>query len=330
MLFLSATNDFHGILDRAFLSAELLPHDDWRVSQNLHHNHSQSAEQWILINRWFDLYLKGKAVALPQTPPSTLTAAGNGANFTLTPERQGPGGDELESVEILYSRDPNPVARFWKTAPAREKGGTWSARLPVRKGTTLRAFAQCTYRLAGGEEVEALQGGVTSTFSITSALQTHSVGELRAEAVREGAMHVPVFHDFVAHGLSGWSGSDRGDLRTYRPRDPDRATPPAGAALGCHFEDVPRKATLRVFVSRNEFLFNKQQKQTFIASHPISPETTEIRFTPADFKLQGGEETLSDWNDIVHLSIDVIAVDNGQHVHLARDYAGGVLRRITW
>jgi dienelactone hydrolase len=330
VLFLSATNDFHGILDNAFRCGALLPHGNWRVSQNLHYNHALSAEQWILINRWFDLYLKGEGAPLARMAPATLEVDGAQATFTVAPEQRGAAGDELVSVEVLYSRDPNPIARFWKTAPAREEGDSWSAQLPVRQGTILRAFAQCTYRFADGEQCEALEGGATATYSITSALQTYAAGDYRAEAVRQQAVHDPVFHDFVADGLSGWSGGDRGNLRTYRPRDPDRATPPAGAALVCHFAEVPRKATLRVHLSKNEFLFNKQQKQTFIASRPIGEDATEIRFTPADFKLQGGEQTLSDWSDIVHLSIDVIAVDKGRHVHLARDYAGSVLRRITW
>ncbi len=161
-------------------------------------------------------------------------------------------------------------------------------------------------------------------------MQTHSEGEYRAEAVREGARHVAVFHDFTAEGLTGWSGDDRGNIRSYRPRDPDRAAPPADAALVIHLAEVPRKATVRIHVSKNEFLFNGEQKQMFIATQGITPETTAVRFAPADFKLQGGENLMTDWQDVVHLSIDVIAVENGQHIHLARDYAGSVLERMVW
>lgn len=332
VLFLSATNDFHGILDNAFRCGALLPHDNWRVSQNLHYNHALSAEQWILINRWFDLYLVGEGAPLARMAPTTLEVAGTAATFTVTPEQRSAAGDELVSVEVLYSRDPNPIARFWKTASAQQQGGTWSAQLPVRPGTTLRAFAQCTYRLAGGEEVEALQGGVTSTFSITSALQTHAEGDYRAEAVREGARHLAVLHDFTAQGFAGWSsGSGSGNLRSYLSRDPDRAVPPADAALVLHFEKVPRRGTVRIHVSKNEFLFNKKQKQMFIATHGIGPQTMTVRLLPADFKLQGGEDLMADWQDMVHLGIAVLTVEDGKHIQLAREYAGsGVLQRITW
>ena len=250
VLFLSATNDFHGILDNTFRCGALLPHSNWRVSQNLHSNHALSAEQWILINRWFDLYLKGGTTSLAAMAPATLVVKGAEATFTVSPEHRSAAGDELVTVELLFTRDPNPVARLWKTAAAEEQDGSWTARLPLRPGTILRAFAQCTYRLADGQQFEALQGGTTTTYSITSELKTHIAGELRPEAVREAASHQAVFHDFVKQGLTSWGGGHGDSLRSYLPRDPDCATPREEAALVCHFDKVPRQASLRIRVSK--------------------------------------------------------------------------------
>ena len=86
--FISSTNDFHSVFDRIYRSMALVPHSDWRVSTNLHQNHGPGPEQWVMLNLWFDQYLKGVDQHIPVTPPSTFSVSGDVASFSVTPEDQ--------------------------------------------------------------------------------------------------------------------------------------------------------------------------------------------------------------------------------------------------
>lgn len=326
VLILNATNDFHGIMERTYEGAHSLPHDQWRASYLLHYNHSLSPEQWALTNRWFDHFLKGTGKPLPPTPASEWEEDDDGiGTFTVRPEAI----DRVASVEILYSHDPNPRSRFWKTAPADSTASdSWTARIPRRPELPLFIFAQCTYRL--GEEVETFDG-TTSTFTLTSDLHAEYPENIDAASLREKAQARKVFHDFSEDGLEGWSASlaTRG-LRTYRFQDPDRAVPSPETKLFCHFGQIEKPASFRLRLSRNEFLNNGEKKQTFVFAQQVRPGAEKLEISCSDFKEQGGEETLDSWEDVTHLTLEVLGVENGEHVHLAHQWAGDELQRMTW
>ena len=72
VMFISSSNDFHAAFERIYRSMNLIPHKNWRVSTNIHANHGPSPEQWVMLNKWFDHYLKGKGELPPGTPKSTF------------------------------------------------------------------------------------------------------------------------------------------------------------------------------------------------------------------------------------------------------------------
>ena len=51
--FITSSNDFHSTYERIQHAMNLLPHDNWRISANLHKNHGPGPEQWALLNQWF-------------------------------------------------------------------------------------------------------------------------------------------------------------------------------------------------------------------------------------------------------------------------------------
>ncbi|MGI9496983.1 MAG: alpha/beta hydrolase family protein, partial [Mariniblastus sp.] len=46
VLFISSSNDFHSTFERIYQSMDLLQHQDWRVTTNIHQNHGPGPEQW--------------------------------------------------------------------------------------------------------------------------------------------------------------------------------------------------------------------------------------------------------------------------------------------
>lgn len=325
VLFLGATNDFHGIFDRSFRCAQLVPHGQVHVSNLLHFNHSLGAANWILVNRFFDHHLKGTGPPLPAAAASALTLdSASLATFLVTPSEI----DSLESVEILYSHDPRPRTRFWKTAAATRSGDTWTAELPVRDHLPLHAFAQCTYRL--GETVEAFEGS-TGVFNLASRLQTHQPKEIKLDLLTAVAKPNPVFHDFTRDGLNGWGGPlSRGGPRTYKFQDPERAVPAPGDRLVFTFDELPENAAFRLILTKNAFLGNGKPKQTFVFGASLTPESRELVVAASDLKLQGGEETMSGWEEIVDCSIGILRIENGRHVDVTREWAGSNLQSMTW
>ena len=83
----------------------------------------------------------------------------------------------------MYSVDPDPQARFWRTAEATSTNNTWSAQLPIMStDQPLVAFANVHYRLDNPEPVQFAKP--TSTFALSSLLHTATPEELRRAKVR--------------------------------------------------------------------------------------------------------------------------------------------------
>ena len=212
VMFISSSNDFHSAFDRIYQSMDLLPHDNWRVSTNIHENHGPNAEQWILVNKWFNLHLKGTDEYVPATPKSQLLIKGKEATFTVTPENQY---NDLKEVEIYYSYDPNSTTRFWIRAEAKQDKAKnkWSADLTLHSKLPLYTFAICRYSL--GKEIDTLQGN-TSTFTVNSTEQFYMPKDLDLKLLSTLGKS-EIVEDF-SNGIQDWSY--RGNLRTYKFQNP--------------------------------------------------------------------------------------------------------------
>lgn len=67
----------------------------------------------------------------------------------VTPDTSMP----IERVQLLYSVDPDPQARFWRTATATREGEVWTASLPILSGDllSLRAYNEKNGKLLGSK-----------------------------------------------------------------------------------------------------------------------------------------------------------------------------------
>lgn len=303
VLLLSASDDFHSRFEFIYQCMDALPHKNWRVSQNLHFSHSLGPEQWILMNRWFDQYLKGEPINLPKTAETNLKVdvENRSADFSVTPDRV----DELVALDIYYSHDPNPKSRFWIHAEADENDGTWTATLPIGEKLPLVVFADCAYPLE--QPIEAFQG-IAKTFTLTSNDEVYLPEEIEAERLFSGAKPQAVFSDFQKDGFRDWGfRPSGGGMTTYKFRDP-RATLPSPETKLQVTANVPReRLSYRFRITKNKYITGVREPQatySFTKNYGEALQGDTLLLAASDFK-DGDKNAMPDWANISTFTIDV-------------------------
>ena len=199
LLWLGSTNDFHGVMDDTYRTGALIPHKNVRYAFAPHLNHRFTPEFEVARPLWFDQHLK-KAFTFPKTPDSELTlAAADGVpELRVTPDASQP----VTAVYVYYSIDPDPRARFWRSASAKKTGATWSARLPIpTTDRPLFAFANVVHPLKKAEPVPFAKP--TDTYALSSLLHTRTPKELQKAGVKATDKPTSLIDDF-AHGWRDW------------------------------------------------------------------------------------------------------------------------------
>ena len=137
LLWLGATNDFHGIMDDTYRTGELIPHKNVRYSFTPHMNHRFTPEFAVTRPLWFDQYLKA-SFTFPKTPESKLVLATDDhvPELQVTPD----SSQQVAEVHVYYSVDPDPRARFWRSAAGQEDGRHLDGQVadPERRSAPLR------------------------------------------------------------------------------------------------------------------------------------------------------------------------------------------------
>lgn len=336
VLFLNATNDFHGIFDWSFQCLDSLPHDHGHASYALHYNHSLRCEQYAALNLFFDRHLMGQSKGLPRSAATglTITPGKNEAVFEVVPDPERAG--ELVKIEILYSHDPNPRTRHWVTARFAPPAPASVTHLPLRPGLPLLAFANLTYRLPAPERTLEDSGTPASFYTVTSKLGSILPDQIDVSKLREKASQQTLFHDFTKQGDVGWgSSSGRRGLRTYRFQDPTRATPNPDKTLVLRLKEPQREPlSVRIRLSRSEWLTPGVRGSTSMAIKRLAPSESFVRFTPADFKTQGQPKTTApekNWENITSLQLEIIEPrKNGRPIDLTRPAHRSFLRDMVW
>jgi dienelactone hydrolase len=326
VLLLSASDDFHSRFEFIYQCMDVLPHENWRVSQHMHLSHNLGPEQWILMNLWFDKYLKGQPIEIPQTATVVLNAAPDKGTATLqvTPDR----ADKLVALDVYYSHDPNPKSRFWISAGSIEKGGVWTAELPVREELPLYAFAQCTYPLE--ETVVAFQG-TTSSFSITSNEAAYLPEVIKAERLFEEAKPEAVFTDFEKDGFRDWGLSSRSGITTYKFRDPRAATPSPDTVMKVTAK-VPRgQLSYRFRIAKNNYITGvKDPRENYSVSREMKgPGVQEILLKVSDF-VDREKAAMANWENIATFTFEIYDGEAKESLQFRDEENASVISRIEW
>lgn len=297
ILWLGATNDFHGIMDDTYRTAALVPHEQVRCAFTPHMNHHFTPEFAVARPLWIQQHLKG-SFTMPATPESELTLSTDDGlpAFRVTPDRSRP----FERVHVLYSVGPDPQARFWRSAEAAEKDDSWTARLPIMSvEQPLFAFANVHYSI---EEREADPfGRTTDTCAISSPLHSAAPGELRAAGVKATGEPSLLIDDF-SHGWRDWYTLSAKNPHHWQYWTRKIVDPKWQGRQGYRlaFEvKVEKDNSLVVVLTENFFRSYRGKKKDFAAVVELKGggEWRTVTLTPSDFTVPGGDEKLESWRE---------------------------------
>jgi predicted esterase len=317
VLFISSSNDFHSAFERIYQSTALLKHRDWRVSTNIHQNHGPGPEQWVLLNQWFNQYLKGMDQDIPVTPPSTFSVDAGKAKFTVTPVDH----DRLVGTEIYFSYDPNARTRFWNRADAKRSGKSWSVEVPVHDDLPLYVFALCRYRL---QQAVQLERGETSTFVLNSVEQSVVPESVNLESLAKIPKSRTVFEDF-RNGIQDWSTRDQRSIRTYKFQSPD-LNRSNSKKLSLTIHPQGKRLSLRLNAG-SRFLSREDNLGNFSYVKRVEGQgSREVVISRDEFKSADGK-TL-EWSKIATFEITIVNEETRDKLDLTSQEGHAVLQLI--
>lgn len=330
LLWLGATNDFHGIMDDTYRTGNLIPHKNVRYSFTPHMNHRFTPEFAVTRPLWFDQYLKS-GFTFPMTPDSKLILATNG----LIPELQvmpDPSHSVFE-VHVYYSVDSDPRARFWRSAETKKAGDHWTAKLPILTvDQPLFAFANVIYRMK--KEESEPYARPTEFFAISSMLHTAAPAELKLSGVTATDMPSPLIDDFSS-GWQDWYVLGAGnphhwEFSTRKLTDPKwQGRPHERLTLDV---DVEKPNKLVVVLTENFFRPYRGKSQEFVAVVKLNGGngTQTVSLESGEFQSVGGE-VLTSWKNVDLLSLRAYYEKDGKLLG-SKSWEGGQpkLRKLWW
>ncbi len=330
LLWLGATNDFHGIMDDTYRTGALIPHPDVRYVFTPHMNHRFTPECAVTRPLWFDRHLKSQG-AFPETPMTQLELATNDhvPELRVTPEAL----EGLEDVEVYYGVDSDPRARFFQSAETQRDGDTWTARLPVLDiRQPLFAFANIRYRVpvtAAGPQTHT-----TEHMVVSSLLHTAVPEDLQRAGARATDVPDAVLDDF-RRGWRDWYVLEAGnphhwEYSTRKPGHPKwRGQPGQRLALSVQTE---QPNVLVMVLTENVFRSYRGRTREYIAELQLGGgSVTEILRLPLEsFRTTDGEP-LRSWESVDLLSLRAYFDKDGR-TYGSRTWAGPqpVLQKLWW
>ncbi|MDR3404638.1 MAG: acetylxylan esterase [Chthoniobacter sp.] len=304
----SATNDFHGWMDDVYRTQALIENQPVRQAWSPHMNHRLSPEVAVTMPLWLDHFLKG-GPALPETPGSELTLHTTDGVAVLRVRGQ-PHPWPITRCEIYYSIDPDPRARFWRSAAVAKDGGEFLAKLPLEAlDRPLFAFANVYYRLPQPVNMVVLGGFKPeqgSEVCLSTQLHAARPADLKSAGVKATERSSLLIDDF-AQGLRDWYSinADHPPLWQYWTRkvtDPKwRGPDKAVLSLTLAMPDTNRLTFVAI---ENEYRSYRGPKRIFVCEREVTgiPQSQAIALEATDFK-DGDGKALANWQQLDEFAI---------------------------
>ena len=142
VLFLNATNDQHGNMDRSFQTLAAVP-TEVRWAFTPRYRHHISAEQGADLPLWMDAHLKHRE-PFPKSPVAEVRLGTDGVPVLVV---KPDSSQSIRRVDLFYAvENRNPKNRYWRSATGRQDEKTWIADLPISDSRQpLFAFANVFY-----------------------------------------------------------------------------------------------------------------------------------------------------------------------------------------
>lgn len=298
LLWLGATNDFHGIMDDTYRTGDLIPKVAVRYSFAPHLNHRFTPAFAVTRPLWLDQHLKSD-FKFPVTPTSKLLLVTEDGVPVLqvTPDPSKP----VEQVRIYYSSDPDPQARYWRSTAPKRFGAAWHATLPIMDvKRPLFAFANVHYRLKTPEPVQFARP--TWTFALSSALHTATPKVLQQANVKATDATTLLIDDFSNHWRDWYrlSADNPHHWQFWTRKISDakwQGKPSYEMALGVKCE---KSNELVVVLTENFFRSYRGKQRDYVAVVKLKGGDgwQPMRLRPSDFKAAEGGGLLTSWQHL--------------------------------
>ena len=276
----SSTNDFHGWMDDVYRTNALIPNQALRYSWTPHVNHRLSPEVAIAMPLWLDHHLKG-GPELPKTPATQLIlqAADRVPELRVTGDAKSL---PVARCEMFYSVDPDPRARFWRSADVVRDGTSFRAKLPLHAlDLPLFAFANVYHTLSKPESLAAIPGHSkpVTELCLSSEFHTLKPAALLEAGVVASLKVSPLIDDFSSSpALRDWyaTNGDHLPLAQFWTR---KLTDPVwrgreGTKLKLTLK-MPKTNTLSFVVIENEWRSYRGPRKTFVCEREIAGSDAE-------------------------------------------------------
>jgi Acetyl xylan esterase (AXE1) len=303
VLHLSGTNDFHGWMDDVYRTNERIKNQPLRYAFSPHLNHRFIPEVSVTRALWFDQFLKGgpKLPEMPKSEWKIKTADGIPVMRVMPDKASLP----VARVDIYYSIDPDPRARFWRDAEAQKAGDVWEAKLRVLStDQPLYAFANVYHTLPSSESLPHMPS--ITELCLSTLLHSATAEELKSAGVSSMDQASLVIDDF-ARGWHDWYrlNAEHKSLWqnwTRKITDP-KWRGPDGTRLVLTLL-LPEQNRMSLVLNENEWRTYRGNKQVFVCDREISgkPEPQILMFELSDFKDANGKSPRN-WQQMDQLGI---------------------------
>jgi dienelactone hydrolase len=331
LLWLGSTNDFHGIMDDTYRTSERIPHGNVRYAFAPHLNHRFTPEFAVTRPLWFDQYLKG-TMTFPKTPETRLVLATDDHIPLL--EVRPDATQEVAEVHVYYSIDPDPRARFWRSAEAKQVSDQlWTGKLPILSvAQPLFAFANVVYRLKKSESEP--HAPPTERFGLSSLLHTAAPEDVAANGVSATDKLDPVLDDFT-QGWRDWyrlspDNPHHWEFSTRKLNDPKWQGQSGQRLTFTVATEKPNE--LVIVLTTNFFRSYRGKQQEFVAVVKTNggPDTQTFSLEPQNFTTSDGQ-ALSSWSQVDLLSFRAY-VQQGEKLLGSKSWQGPqpVFKKLWW
>jgi len=313
ILFLNATNDFHGWMDRSYDILAATPSPRWQA-YSPRFNHHIAAAQGANLPLWMDYQLKDGA-AFPRSPVITLSLDAAGV-----PQADVDAADSPESVEVYYTLGERPAPnRFWRSAVVSGDGLHRQAELPVVDSwEPIAAFANVHY--ASGvclttnlvSRVPGTLGKARATLSPDVPLDERLAAEswVYARAHTDPSLertyllveHTSERPRVVRLNPAVFGEAQTIDISSHVVGDPQFRAP-AGARLAFDYAGDFSDEGLRVTVTEHDWTPLAKSYAAAIPAKEPSDGWRTAELSLADFKLKDAGAPLASWNELDKINL---------------------------
>ena len=242
----------------------------------------------------------------------------------------------VKQVHILYSIDPHPLARFWRTAQAkRQADDRWVASLPILStDQPLFAFANVHYQLPKPIAVQFAQP--TTTFALSSQLQTVAPKELQDNKIRATDKLSNLIDDF-SRGFQDWYLLSADNPHHWQYWTRKLTDPKWQGQVGQQLTfDVKTEKANQLVVIINENFFRsyrgRQRELVTVVELSGGDQWQKISLPAGQFQVPARGEKLADWSHADLLGFRAYYGDRQGKVLGSTRWAGPQpqLRNLRW